>query len=109
MKKKTYFVRPQGDIEEVTDLLDRKKISYAVSREDNIIFANLFAPPADLEEVATVTDPVVRENKEWFFVCDDQNLTDVMGPFKNEDAARRAFVNFISWAGEFVNNDGERL
>lgn len=101
---KCFIVRPIHDLDEVMDWLNSNKISYNVVHEDNIIFANLEKKPDGLMEIAVVTDPVVRDGNEWAFFGNDQDETDLTGPYKSENAARAGFKKYISWVGEFVDN-----
>lgn len=98
---KCVYVRPAS--QNVVDWLNDHKVSYSIYREDDVIFANL-DDYEGLADIATVTDPVVCVDGEWFFIGDDKNLTDLIGPVKTEHEARVGFVHFISWVGEFVNN-----
>jgi hypothetical protein len=101
---KCFYVRPIDDIQEVTDWLDANKISYNVMYSDNIIFANMDDVPDALTDVANVTDPAIRVDGKWFFMANEQDETDIQGPFKTQHDARKAFKEFISWSGEFVDN-----
>lgn len=100
---KTYTVIPAPDMKAVRTFLDSHGISYNV--DETVIFANMEEIPPELQEIATVNDPVFSTNsKEWYFCCEDE----VIGPYKTEHDARTHFVQYISWSGEFINNKGKQ-
>lgn len=105
MKKKCFVIHPKNDqMKSVRDWLDQNGFSYSYDNEDYIIFANLSEIPSDLNPLAKVYDPVVFKDGKWFTRLDGhEDIADVT--FENENEARTSFVHYISWSGEFVNND----
>ena len=88
--------------------MDQNGVSYSYDEEDDIVFANLTIAPHVLRIMAEVYDPVFLSDGKWRVRLDgdrergEGSIEDSV--FESEQDARVAFVHYISWSGEFVNN-----
>lgn len=109
-KSKTMFLVLKRDLHEVRSFLDGNNVSYLYEDKCTFtgkpvkpnIFPNIDVPPVGLEEYAELIDPVFEESNGWYHqLPGDEKI----GPFLTEHKARNSFVCFISWCGEYINNE----